>query len=389
MSMNNFDIINKLGEGSYSVVFKVLRKTDSQVYALKKVKFNSLNSRDKQNALNEIRFLASIVHPNIVGYKEVFIDDPTSSLCLVMEYAAKGDLLQMINNHKKNGTYFTEEDIWKYLIQAVKGLRALHSRNILHRDIKSANIFITSENNVQLGDLNVAKVVHGLAHTQTGTPYYASPEVWRDSPYDSKSDIWSLGCVIYEMCALEPAFKSKDMKELFSKVIKGRYNEVPNIYSSDLAAVIRCMLQVKPVLRPSCDKILDMPLVRKNIAIGNSEDSPSALIQTIKVPQSLNALKKKLPRPMYQRKVRNFSAKSNKNEVEDVKEKENITRRPSKVLSRESSNSSFTLSPVYGLSARQKPEQSNIFKSKPLIELHPCYQNRLPRVPKSINNSYL
>ena len=111
MSMNNFDVLEKLGEGSYSTVYKVLRKTDNTLYAAKKVKFNSLNSRDKQNALNEIRILASISHPNVVGYKEVFIDDASSSLCLIMEYASKGDLLQMINIHKKNGTHFPESEV--------------------------------------------------------------------------------------------------------------------------------------------------------------------------------------------------------------------------------------------------------------------------------------
>jgi NIMA (never in mitosis gene a)-related kinase 1/4/5 len=388
MSMSNFEVLEKLGEGSYSVVYKVLRKTDSHIYAAKKVKFNSLNSRDKQNALNEIRILASISHPNIVGYKEVFIDEPSSSLCLIMEYASKGDLLQQINSHKKNGTKFSEPEIWKFLVQAVKGLKALHNRNILHRDIKSANIFVTGENVVQLGDLNVAKVVNGLAHTQTGTPYYASPEVWKDSPYDSKSDIWSLGCVLYELCALEPAFKSKDMKELFAKVVKGKYTDIPPIYSEDLANVIKSMLQIKPVARPSCEKILDMPVVKRNISIEDDNDINSGLIQTIKLLPSLRALKNKLPGPMYQKPKRNLSAKSNKND-EDKENKEHISRKPSKIFTREPSNSSFTPSPYLRLPSRQKLEPTNIFKSKPLIELHPCNQSRLPRIPKSINNSYV
>ena len=384
MSMNNFDIIEKLGEGSYSTVFKVHRKSDSQVYAMKKVKFNSLNQRDKQNALNEIRFLASISHPNVVGYKEVFIDDTSSSLCLVMEYAGKGDLLQMVNAHKKNGTFFSEPEIWSIFVQSVKGLRALHQKNILHRDIKSANIFVNSDNTVQLGDLNVAKVVDGLAYTQTGTPYYASPEVWRDSPYDSKSDIWSLGCVIYELCALEPAFKSKDMKELFSKVVKGKFSEIPSRYSTDLAAVIRNMLQVKCVLRPNCEKLLESPVVRRNINVDDDSEKAADLIRTIKLPHSLRALKSKLPAPMYNatRRQRNLSARS-----KDVEEKENVSRRNSKLFSRESSNSSFTPSPHMKMTNRVKPDSGNIFKSKPLIELHPCNLSKLPRVPKGINNS--
>jgi NIMA (never in mitosis gene a)-related kinase len=88
-------------------------------------------------------------------------------------------------------------------------LKILHEKKIFHRDLKSANVFMNSDGTSKLGDLNVSKVAKkGLLYTQTGTPYYASPEVWKDSPYDSKSDIWSLGCVIYEMTTLKPPFRA-------------------------------------------------------------------------------------------------------------------------------------------------------------------------------------
>ena len=177
------------------------------------------------------------------------------------------------------------------------------------------------------------------------------------------------------------------MKELFSKVTKGKYAEIPSIYSADLANAIRMMLQVKPMLRPSCEKILELPIVRRNTTVDDDIDYSGGLLQTIKLLPTLKAIKSKLPAPMYHRPQRNLSAKSNK--FDDDKDKENISRKLSKVFSREPSNSSFTPSPVLKLSSRQRPEQSNIFKSKPLIELHPCNQSRLPRVPKSINNSYV
>lgn len=115
-----------------------------------------------------------------------------------MEFADGGDLLQHISQHSRNLTLLPESEVWNILVQAVRGLRALHELQILHRDIKCANIFLCKDGRIKLGDMNVSKVAkRGLVYTQTGTPYYASPEVWRDRPYDHKSDIWSLGCVLY------------------------------------------------------------------------------------------------------------------------------------------------------------------------------------------------
>ena len=106
---------------------------------------------------------------------------------------------------------------------------------------------------------------NGLLYTQTGTPYYASPEVWKDKPYDAKADIWSLGCVIYEMITLRPPFRAEDMEGLYKKVIKGAYNKIPSTYSLELSNVIRAMLQVNPALRPSSQKLCEMPSVLKKM----------------------------------------------------------------------------------------------------------------------------
>lgn len=144
--------------------------------------------------MNEVRILASIDCQNIVSYKEAFLTENPSTLCIVMEYADGGDLYQKILEHQKNKTIFPEKQIWQIFIQICKGLKALHDMKILHRDLKSANVFLNKDGTVKLGDLNVSKVAKmGLVHTQTGTPYYASPEVWEDKSYDFRSDIWSLG----------------------------------------------------------------------------------------------------------------------------------------------------------------------------------------------------
>lgn len=117
-----------------------------------------LSDRERQNALNEVRILASIQHPNIIGYKEAFFEEATQCLCIIMVYADGGDLLKLITNHKKRNSQFPEKEAWYYFIQMVRGLKALHDLKICHRDIKCANIFLTKEGMIKLGDLNVSKV---------------------------------------------------------------------------------------------------------------------------------------------------------------------------------------------------------------------------------------
>ena len=225
---------------------------------------------------------------------------------IVMEYANNGDLFQKITQHQKDKSYMKEDDIWRIFIQVVKGLKSLHDVSIFHRDLKSANVFLNKDGSAKLGDMNVSKVAKkGLLYTQTGTPYYASPEVWRDQPYDMKSDIWSLGCVLYESITLKPPFRADDMAGLYKKVLRGIYNKIPDHFSSDLAHVVKQLVQVQAQLRPTCKQILSMPSVVK---MGEklfhddfySEDSPrNELLSTIRVPKNLLYLTDRLPKPMY------------------------------------------------------------------------------------------
>lgn len=148
-----------------------------------------------------------------------------------MEFADNGDLQARMNELKKKKEMMPEEEIWHYALKLINALVALHHKKIVHRDIKCANVFLCKDGSVKLGDLNVSKVAkYGMLQTQTGTPYYASPEVWQDKPYDSKCDIWSLGCVIYEMAAQHPPFLAQDMNGLYQRVIKGVYPSIPKQY---------------------------------------------------------------------------------------------------------------------------------------------------------------
>ena len=303
--MSDFQIMSKLGEGAYSTVFKVKRNVDNKIYALKKVKLLNLSEKEKENSLNEVRILASVKSNFVVSYKEAFFDEKDNTLCIVMEFADRGDLFQKIVEHKKSAKFFEESDIWRIFIQLVKGLKALHDLKILHHDMKSANVFLFSNGSAKLGDLNVSKVARrGLGYTQTGTPYYASPEVWKDQPYDNKSDVWSLGCVLYEMITLRPPFRAKDMEGLFNKVCKGQYSKIPDRFSDDLFQVVQFLLQVNSSSRPSCEQILNHPVVMKRIEYFKSfakedETEDKFLLKTIHMPKNLLFLSDKLPKPNY------------------------------------------------------------------------------------------
>ena len=263
--MDNFELICKLGSGGFSKVYKVRRKVDNQTYALKKVQILNLSEKQKLSSLNEIRVLASIKNKYIINYKEAFLDEKDCSLCLVMEYADGGDLANKIKEHKEKNEYFNEEDIWKIFIQLVKGLKSLHDMGIMHRDIKSSNIFLFTDKTAKLGDLNVCKILSNdiLGHTQAGTPAYAAPEVWMERPYGLKSDIWSLGCVLYEMVTLRCPFREDNMVKLYNKVLVGEYKKIPNNFSEELNWIIEQMINSDINKRFSCDEILNCEIVKK------------------------------------------------------------------------------------------------------------------------------
>jgi len=324
-SMNDFFIEKILGRGSFGSVYLVRRKQDQKIYALKTVTFEKLNKRDQENSLNEVRILASINHPNVIGYKEAFWDDSGNSLNIVMEFADDGDLETKITKMRKEGGMFNESLIWSYSIQMIEGLKALHDKKIMHRDIKSANIFLVKDKHqCKIGDMNVSKVIkEKVLRTQTGTPYYASPEVWRDEPYSYKSDLWSIGCVIYELCALRPPFKGKDLDELFMNVCRGNIERISHIYSDELWKMILMLLQVDVKKRVDCKEFLDSKLIMKKIKEMKENNSEckdleinknsfsGTLLKTIKF-KDLKDIKSQLPtKKNYDNNMNSHSSKEN------------------------------------------------------------------------------
>jgi len=235
--LKGFQALKPIGKGSFGKVYRAVRISDGQEYALKELEIKTMNQRERDDALNEVRLLASIKHAHCIRYYDAFFD--SDKLYIVTEFARFGDIGAKIKRHIARKELMDEDLIWCFFIQTLMGTAALHERGIIHRDLKTANIFLTSGRGVKLGDLGVAKIAKsGLATTQIGTPYaprpftstpllrckparcryYMAPELWRGRPYDKKADVWSLGAVLYEMASLKHPFEAKDEKGLAQKV---------------------------------------------------------------------------------------------------------------------------------------------------------------------------
>jgi NIMA (never in mitosis gene a)-related kinase len=150
-----------------------MRKDDGKIYAMKRIKINKMSRKEIADSLNEVRFLSSVRHNNIVGFYEAFLENNETELCIIMDYCSCGDLAQKIERYKKRRQYIQEVRIWGYLIQSLRALQVLHQHNICHRDLKAANTFLAEDGSIKIGDMNVSKrMKQGRLHTQIGTPYY-------------------------------------------------------------------------------------------------------------------------------------------------------------------------------------------------------------------------
>ena len=312
MSLEDFEYGRVLGKGVFGSVLIVKRKEDKEIYAMKRVKIGGLTKKELENSFNEVRLLASLNHKNVIGYREAFYDQKSKTLNIVMEYADDGDLSTKIKQAIKKQVFFEESKIWSTLIQILEGLKYLHKSDIIHRDLKSANIFLTKKGGVKIGDLNVSKIIgKSMAITQTGTPYYASPEIWNDHPYDYKCDIWSAGCIIYEMASLKMPFRGTSMQMLYNNVMKGDFDPIPSRYSKDLMEIIKLILIKNPKQRPSAEDLLkNRIIVQKMEKLGMEksfwvcEDEKAMLMRTIKLPGNLNQMNqvnRQLPRKNYKK----------------------------------------------------------------------------------------
>ncbi|XP_024101628.2 serine/threonine-protein kinase Nek1 isoform X7 [Pongo abelii] len=262
--MEKYVRLQKIGEGSFGKAILVKSTEDGRQYVIKEINISRMSSKEREESRREVAVLANMKHPNIVQYRESF--EENGSLYIVMDYCEGGDLFKRINAQK--GVLFQEDQILDWFVQICLALKHVHDRKILHRDIKSQNIFLTKDGTVQLGDFGIARVLNStveLARTCIGTPYYLSPEICENKPYNNKSDIWALGCVLYELCTLKHAFEAGSMKNLVLKIISGSFPPVSLHYSYDLRSLVSQLFKRNPRDRPSVNSILEKGFIVKRI----------------------------------------------------------------------------------------------------------------------------
>lgn len=258
----------KLGSGSFGTVYLVSDKKakhGEELKVLKEISVGELNPNESVQASMEAQLLSTLNHPAIVRFHESFMEQGT--FCIITEYCEGRDLDYKIQEYKEAGKIFPDNQIVEWFIQLLLGVDYMHERRILHRDLKSKNIFL--KNNLpKIGDFGVSRLLMGsceLATTLTGTPYYMSPEALKHQGCDAKSDIWSLACILYEMCCMDHAFSGSNFLSVVLNIVEGNTPSLPDRYPRELNIIMSRMLNKSPSLRPSAAEILKAPYVEERL----------------------------------------------------------------------------------------------------------------------------
>ena len=264
---SKYKVIKLLGEGSFGKAFLCSRDSDEDLCVIKQIKVEDMTKQEKDDVINESTILSKLDHPNIIKFFEFFESKtPQQTFNIVTEYADGGDLSEKIK--EQNKTPFKESDILDYFTQICLALKHIHEKKIIHRDLKSGNVFLMKSGLVKLGDFGIAKTFKNTmdkAKTMVGTPYYLSPEIIQGKPYDNKSDIWSLGVLLYEMMTFKMPFEANTLPMLSMKIMRGNYTPPSSMYTKDLREIVSKCLMVDPSRRPSIREILKMPIIQNRI----------------------------------------------------------------------------------------------------------------------------
>ncbi|CAJ1381251.1 unnamed protein product [Effrenium voratum] len=265
--MRSYKRIQVVGKGSFGCCW-LARGENGDRCILKQIDVSKMPEKQRLEAANEVKVLSKLRHPFIINYRESYVD--SGLLCIVMDFAERGDLYRMIGKQRAAECLFAESLVLRWFTQIALALKHIHDRHILHRDLKTQNIFLAGSDPgmVKVGDFGIARVLRhtqDCARTAIGTPFYLSPEICQEKPYSYKSDVWSLGCVLYEMATLRHAFDAESMRGLVLKILRGVPPQVPTVFSREFRNLIPEMLTKDPQCRPAVHDVLQRPLVRTMI----------------------------------------------------------------------------------------------------------------------------
>ncbi|GAM22199.1 hypothetical protein SAMD00019534_053740 [Acytostelium subglobosum LB1] len=262
--MEKYSMIKQIGSGSYGDVFLVRNNVDKKQYVQKRI-FLKEGEKQTKETMQEVRLLSDLRHPNIVEFYESFLHDK-QHLCIIMAFCEGGDLFSTLKARNKD--HLDERQVLDWFVQISLALLYMHQKKVIHRDLKTQNIFLTKRGIVKLGDFGISRVLDSsmdMAKTMIGTPYYMSPEVFENKAYDFKSDVWSLGCCLYEMLMLKHAFDAKEMPSLIYKVLKDEPIPISNHYSENIRNLVSYLLEKQPNRRPSMAEVFQLPFIRQHM----------------------------------------------------------------------------------------------------------------------------
>ncbi|KAK3698207.1 G2-specific serine/threonine protein kinase [Vermiconidia calcicola] len=323
-----YEVLEKIGQGSFGIIRKVRIKGSSQILCRKEISYSRMSEKERNQLHAELRILESLRHPNIVQYCHREHLKSSHDLHLYMEYCGNGDLGGYVKKLKERNQYADEEFVWSIFAQLVSALYRCHYgedppkvgeegkvrngkamagyqtkegyRMILHRDLKPENVFLGNNNSVKLGDFGLSKIIasHDFASTYVGTPFYMSPEICAAERYSHHSDIWSLGCIIYELASRCVPFDARNHVELIMKIKAGKIKPLPAQYSRELSDTIAWCLKVDSRSRPDTAQLLNIVNIKlartKLLQLEQTKDVQQQLSQAQKQIQELQAEVQKL-----------------------------------------------------------------------------------------------
>jgi serine/threonine protein kinase len=253
--MEDFRVLRKLGQGGQGTTLQVQRKQDGFAFVCKQIVCDSIGAANF--ALKEAKTLQRLEHAGVCRYEDVFLSEEKHGresklvVCIVMEFCERGDLAGAIGSHRDRRAPIPERQLAKWLLEMFQALQYIHSAGVLHRDLKSPNIFLTRHNTVKLGDFGLARQVTGDIRTKVGTPCYLAPEVLQSDSYAEPADAWGAGCIAFEAMTLSFLWDRKGLLavQVLSEAINA--GKLPLHFSTDMRCMVARLLDKDPRCRPS------------------------------------------------------------------------------------------------------------------------------------------